>query len=97
MLKSLLITAFRRPSPVPPVFSALFFFVVVVFIVMQHSRVTPFGLMKITPTSAHPQTRVVKELPIEDFYQRLDFKKITKKDIGQPAMPAAQRDGWIFQ
>jgi hypothetical protein len=55
------------------------------------------GGIKITPTSAHPQTRVVKESPIEDFYQRLDFKKITKKDIGQPAMPAAQRDGWIFQ
>jgi len=46
--------------------------------------------MKITPTSAHPQTQVVKESPIEDFYQRLDLKNI-KKDIGQPATPAARR------
>jgi hypothetical protein len=53
--------------------------------------------MKITPTSAHPQTRLVKESPIEDFYQRLDFKKRSKKDIGQPTMPAARREGWIFQ
>jgi hypothetical protein len=35
--------------------------------------------MKITPTSAHPQTRLVKESPIEDFYQRLDFKKDKKR------------------
>jgi hypothetical protein len=53
--------------------------------------------MVITPTSAHPQTPVVKESPIEDFYQRLDGKKEIKKSIGQPTMPAARRDGWIFQ
>ena len=42
-LESLLIATLWRHSPVPPVFSARFFFIVVVFIVMQHSRVTPFG------------------------------------------------------
>jgi len=28
---------------------------------------------------------------------RSDGKNEAKKSIGQPAMPAAQRDGWVFQ
>jgi len=54
------------------------------------------GGNKTTPTSAHPQTQVVKELPIEDFYQRLDFQS-KRKDVGQPAWPAAQSIGWLDQ
>jgi hypothetical protein len=36
---------------------------------LQHDGVTPVGYYFLTPASAHPHLRVVKELPIEDFYQ----------------------------
>jgi hypothetical protein len=93
-LKSLLITPLRCHSPVAPVFSAFYFFVVVVvFIVMQHSAIPRSGRIEFTPTSAHPQTLVVKESSIEDFYQRLDLKNI--KEIQRAADHAGCPERWV--
>jgi hypothetical protein len=53
--------------------------------------------MNITPASAHPQTRLVKESPIEDFYQRLDFEKYQENTSGDRQCRPPGEKGWIFQ